>query len=78
MIKLTLFLCSLYAGTCMPPYTVQETYADNFSCMLDGYQKSYEKMVQIGAEETNTAGLYIRFVCQDIEPKIPQPKDPAT
>jgi len=46
--------------------------------MLDGYQKSYEKMVQIGAEETNTAGLYIRFVCQDIEPKIPQPKDPAT
>tara|TARA_R100000458_G_scaffold59257_1_gene69287 strand:- start:437 stop:577 length:141 start_codon:yes stop_codon:yes gene_type:complete len=46
--------------------------------MLDGYQKSYEKMVQIGAEETNTAGLYIRFVCQDIEPKIPQKEGSGT
>jgi len=46
--------------------------------MLDGYQRSFDKMVDLGAEEVNKYGLYIRFVCQDIEPKIPQPKDPAT
>ena len=78
MIKLTVFLCSLYMGTCLQPHTFEDTYGDNFSCMLDGYQRSFDKMVDLGAEEVNKYGLYIRFVCQDIDPKIPQPKDPAT
>tara|TARA_R100000664_G_C2746319_1_gene134012 strand:- start:1573 stop:1713 length:141 start_codon:yes stop_codon:yes gene_type:complete len=31
--------------------------------MLDGYQKSFDKMVELGAEEVNKQGLYIRFIC---------------
>ena len=63
MIKLTVFLCSLYASTCLPPHTFEDVYSDNFSCMLDGYQKSFDKMVELGAEEVNKQGLYIRFIC---------------
>jgi hypothetical protein len=46
--------------------------------MLDGYQRSFDKMVDLGAEEVNKYGLYIRFVCQDIEPKIPQKEGSGT
>ena len=46
MIKLTIFLCSLYMGTCLSPHTFEDRYSDNFSCMLDGYQRSYDKMVK--------------------------------
>ena len=67
MIKLTVFLCSLYASTCLPPHTFEDVYSDNFSCMLDGYQRSFDKMVELGAEEVNTQGLYIRFVCHNGE-----------
>tara|TARA_B100000427_G_C15117619_1_gene424346 strand:- start:32 stop:184 length:153 start_codon:yes stop_codon:yes gene_type:complete len=43
--------------------------------MLEGYQKSYEKMVELGAEEVNKYGIYIRFICQDGEKIIlPKPK----
>tara|TARA_R100000008_G_scaffold59925_1_gene37544 strand:- start:1608 stop:1748 length:141 start_codon:yes stop_codon:yes gene_type:complete len=31
--------------------------------MLDGYQRSFDKMVELGAEEVNKQGLYIRFIC---------------
>ena len=81
MIKLTVFLCSLYANTCLTPHTFEDIYADNYSCMLDGYQKSYDKMVELGAEEVNKHGIYIRFICQDGEKIIlpkPKPKGSAT
>tara|TARA_R100000458_G_C8253029_1_gene229596 strand:+ start:463 stop:612 length:150 start_codon:yes stop_codon:yes gene_type:complete len=49
--------------------------------MLDGYQKSYDKMVELGAEEVNKHGIYIRFICQSDEKIIvpkPKPKGSAT
>ena len=73
MIKLTVFLCSLYSGTCLPPHTFEDIYADNFSCMLDGYTRSYDKMLSLGAKDVNENGLYIRFICQET-PKIILPK----
>jgi len=73
MIKLTIFLCSFYMGTCLSPHTFEDKYSDNFSCMLDGYQRSYDKMVKLGAEEVNKYGLYLRFVCQE-QPQTVEPE----
>ena len=70
MIKLTVFLCSLYSSICLPPHTFEDVYSDNFSCMLDGYQRSFDKMVELGAEEVNKQGLYIRFICH--RDKLPE------
>ena len=81
MIKLTIFLCSFYAQTCLTPHTFEDIYADSYSCMLEGYQKSYDKMVELGAEEVNKNGIYIRFICQSDEKIIvpkPKPKGSAT
>ena len=81
MIKLTVFLCSFYAQTCLTPHTFEDIYADSYSCMLEGYQKSYDKMVELGAKEVNKHGIYIRFICHDDEKIIlpkPKPKGSAT
>ena len=49
--------------------------------MLDGYQRSYDKMVKLGAEEVNKYGLYLRFVCQQqpqtVEPETKSKGSPA-
>jgi len=43
--------------------------------MLDGYTRSYDKMVALGAKDVNENGLYIRFICQETaEIIVPKPK----
>tara|TARA_R100000231_G_scaffold126958_1_gene97665 strand:+ start:366 stop:539 length:174 start_codon:yes stop_codon:yes gene_type:complete len=49
----------------MPPFTVNQTYKDGYTCMLDGYAKSYDKIVQIGREEVNKYNIYIKFGCSE-------------
>jgi hypothetical protein len=43
--------------------------------MLDGYTRSYDKMLSLGAKDVNENGLYIRFICQETPKTIlPKPK----
>ena len=64
---LTMIMCAFVEGktTCMPPFTVNQTYKDGYTCMLDGYTKSYDKIVEIGREEVNKYNIYIKFGCSE-------------
>ena len=68
---LTLLMCSSVGNTCLPPYQVEDSYTDTFDCMTSGYQKSIDKLAEIGREEVNTHGIYVRFDCREhLEPKV--------
>ena len=62
-IILILYLCSYTAGSCLPGYQVPETFNDMFDCMNAGYNKSIEKIKDIGREEVNEYKAFIRFAC---------------
>ena len=64
---LTMIICAYVEGktSCMPPFTLNQTYEDGYSCMLDGYTKSYDKIVEIGKEEVNKYNIYIKFGCSE-------------
>ena len=62
-IILILYLCSYTAGSCLPGYQVSETFNDLYDCMDAGYNKSIEKMEEIGREEVNEHEVFIRFAC---------------
>ena len=60
---LSLIICSQVHTTCMPPYKWPDTFNTSYDCMMFGYQESIKKMKEIGREEANKYGVYIRFVC---------------
>ena len=60
---LTIFLCSTVANTCLTPHTFTQLYDDSYDCLMDGYVKSINKMEQIGREEINEYGIYMKFDC---------------
>ena len=64
---LTMIICAFIDGktTCMPPHRLDNIYADGYSCMLDGYTKSYDKIVEIGKEDVNKFNIYIKFGCYE-------------
>ena len=61
---LTIIMCSSVAQTCLTPHTFIETYEDSYDCLMNGYSKSIEKMEEIGREEINKHGIYLKFDCQ--------------
>ena len=65
-IILTLFMCSISAGECLPPYEWPERFIDSYDCMQFGYKESHRKMEEIGRVEVNKHGIYIRFVCTPV------------
>ena len=64
---LTMIICAFVEGktTCMPPLVVNENYVDGYSCMLDGYTKAYDKIVEIGKDDVNKFNIYIKFGCNE-------------
>ena len=65
-IILTLFMCSISAGECLPPYEWPERFNDSYDCMQFGYKESQKKMEEIGRVEVNKHGIYIRFLCTPV------------
>ena len=64
---LTMIMCAFVEGktTCMPPHLIEETYTDGYSCMLDGYTKSFDKIVELGRDDVNKFNIYIKFGCNE-------------
>ena len=47
----------------MPPFDWQETFRTKYDCLVFGYEESLKKMKEIGREEVNKYGMYIKFYC---------------
>ena len=64
---LTLLMCSIVDGktTCLPPLQSEVEYVDAYECMLDGYNQSYNKIVELGREDVNQYNIYIKFGCHE-------------
>ena len=64
---LTLLMCSIVDGktTCLQPLQSEVEYVDAYECMLDGYNESYNKIVELGREDVNQYKIYIKFGCHE-------------
>ena len=64
---LTFLMCSVIDGktTCLPPFQSEVEYVDAYECMLDGYNESYNKIVELGREDVNKYNIYIKFGCHE-------------
>ena len=60
---LSMIICSQVAGACMDPYPWPTTFNSQYDCLMKGYQESIRKLEQIGREDINKYGMYIRFTC---------------
>ena len=61
---LSMILCSGVSGTCLPPHTLYDNlYNDQYSCLLKGYEKSIEKMEEMGRVIINENQIFIKFYC---------------
>jgi hypothetical protein len=63
---LTIVMCSSVAGSCLTPHTFETFYKDSYDCLMDGYQKSIDKMSEVGRSEINQYGIYLKFDCQPL------------
>ena len=66
-ILLSLIICSQVHTTCMPPYPWPEKFDSSYECMMFGYEESQKKMKEIGRQDVNQHGIYIRFTCTPAE-----------
>ena len=64
---LTIVMCAYIEGrtSCMPPFRFEQQYVDAYECMLDGYNQSYNKIVELGREDVNKYNIYIKFGCHE-------------
>ena len=60
---LSIIICSSLAGECMPPYKWPETFRTKYDCLTFGYEESLKKMKEIGRNDVNKYGAYIKFYC---------------
>ena len=64
---LTMVMCAFVEGktTCMQPHSFEDKYTDAYSCMLDGYTRSYDKIVELGKDDVYKFNIYIKFGCNE-------------
>ena len=65
-IMLTLIICSSIAGDCIEPYQWPETFRTNYDCLMFGYEESISKLKEVGREDVNKYGMFIKFYCEPI------------
>ena len=66
-ILMSLIICSSVAGECMPPFQWPEAFNTKYDCLHFGYEESQRKLEEIGREDINKYGMYIKFTCTPIE-----------
>ena len=69
---LSIIMCTSVGNTCLSPYSYTDTYIDSYDCLLDGYAKSIIKLEELGRNNVNEYGIYIKFDCHELI--IPQQK----
>ena len=64
---LTIIMCVIVEGktSCLPAYEFETPYKDGYECMLDGYTKSHDKIVEFGRDDVNEYNIYIKFGCNE-------------
>ena len=64
---LSMFICASTAQgiQCLPPVKFDILYKDGYDCMLDGYTKSHDKIIEIGREEINKNKIFVKFGCYE-------------
>jgi hypothetical protein len=68
---LILYMCSFTSGKCLPPYQFPIQYNDMYDCLNAGYSESLKKAKEIGRQDINENGIYIRFICtEDTKVKV--------
>ena len=65
-ILLSIIICSQVAGSCLDPYPWPTTFNSQYDCLMEGYKQSIVKMKEIGREDVNKYGMYIKFYCTPI------------
>ena len=65
-ILMSLIICSSVVGDCMPPYEWPEVFKSKYDCLQFGYAESQKKLKEIGEEEVNKYGMYIKFTCTPV------------
>jgi hypothetical protein len=65
-ILLTLIICSSIAGDCIEPYQWPETFRTNYDCLMFGYEESMNKLKEVGRDDVNKYGMFIKFYCEPI------------
>ena len=63
-ILMSLIICSSVAGECMPPFQWPEAFNTKYDCLHFGYEESQRKLEEIGREDINKYGMYIKFTCK--------------
>jgi len=66
-ILMSLIICSSIAGECMPPFQWPEAFNTKYDCLHFGYEEAQRKLEEIGREDINKYGMYIKFTCTPIE-----------
>ena len=65
-ILMSLIICSSIAGECMPPFEWPEAFNSKYDCLHFGYEESKRKLEEIGKEDINKYGMYIKFTCTPV------------
>jgi|TARA_B100001964_G_scaffold155779_1_gene171184 hypothetical protein len=53
-------------------------YGDGYKCMLAGYDKAKEKLIEVGPEEVNKQQVFVKFGCIPYTPaEVPPTGKPA-
>ena len=65
-ILMSLIICSSIAGECMPPYEWPETFRSKYDCLHFGYEESKRKLEEVGREDINKYGMYIKLTCTPV------------
>ena len=60
---LSLIICSQVGNTCMPPYQWPKQFNTQYDCLMYGYEESMNKMKEIGKQDINQYGVFVRFIC---------------
>ena len=66
-ILMSLIICSSVAQECMPPFQWPETFRTKYDCLHFGYEEARKKLEEIGREDINKYGMYIKFTCTPVD-----------
>ena len=62
-VMLVMIFCTALHQQCQNPYIMSGSYDNFYNCMVAGYDEAKRKTLEVGKEQVNKDGIYIRFIC---------------